>query len=157
MLTTKLIHEKDINDVYLMMIDLYEHLNKNGFALKLNEEKIVKSIIENTVNSKFMKIILAYVDGELAGFINFALAQFNPKFIKHNEKFIGNITELYVKQDFRGNNIGSTLLKEAEDFFKEKNITVIQVNTMFSNVDAIKFYKNNGFVEDYIAFIKIFD
>lgn len=155
MLTTKPIHEKDINDVYLMMIDLYDYLNKNGFALKLNEEKIIKSIIENAIDSKFAKITLAYVDEKLAGFINFALAQFNPKFIKPNEKFIGNITELYIKKEFRGNNVGSTLLKEAETFFKEQNITIMQVNTMFSNANAIKFYKNNGFAEDYTAFIKI--
>lgn len=157
MITTKLIHEKDINDVYLMLVDLYDHLNKNGFVLKLNEEKIVKAIIETAVDSKFLKIVLAYVDGQLAGFINFGLAKFNTKFVRSNEKFLGNIIELYVKDEFRSHNVGSCLLKEAEKFFKEQKASVIQVNTMFSNTKAIDFYKKNGFTEDYTAFIKILE
>ena len=51
---------------------------------------------------------------------------------------------LIVKEGFRGNGIGSSLIKEAEIFAKKKGIKIIRVDTGAVN-EGLEFYIKNGF------------
>ena len=53
----------------------------------------------------------------------------------------GFIREFWVDENFRGNGIGSELLKRAEEYFKKKGISKI----ILTSDDAIQFYLKHGY------------
>ncbi|MDR2940125.1 MAG: GNAT family N-acetyltransferase [Clostridiales bacterium] len=143
----------DIGQIADMFDRLYGHLNSKGFVLKLNLQNI-KPIIEASLSSNFSRIYVAHVNNKVVGFININISKINIKFKSETSKYIGNITELFVDSDFRGNNLGKLLVMRAKKFFSENGVEYVQVNTMVGNTRAVEFYKNNGFSEDYISFIE---
>lgn len=145
--------KKDIDDVFHMFVDLYSYLNAKGFILVLNKANL-KENLESQLGSKFLKIFIIEVDSEIAGFINISIGKVNSKFVYTNGKIMGNITELYLKKDFRGKQLGKLLIEKAQEYFEKMNVHLIQVNTMGTNENAVKFYKNVGFMADYVSFLK---
>ncbi len=59
-----------------------------------------------------------------------------------DEAYISNIA---VRAQFRGINIGTTLLKHVISFSKNNYLSFISLEVRKSNSKAIKFYKLNGF------------
>ncbi len=146
--------EKDISRVFEMFVQLYEHLNSKGFVLKLNTGNLTE-ILEATLDSKFLKLFVAESENKVVGFINLNISKINIKFKAENSKYIGNISELFVDESCRSKNTGKMLIERAREYFSEYEIEYMQVHTMVKNTRAVNFYKNAGFTEDYISFIKL--
>lgn len=58
------------------------------------------------------------------------------------------VTELWVKEDFRRQGIGKSLMDKAKAIAKENGNRAIILETQTSNVEAIAFYLSQGFVFD---------
>ncbi len=65
------------------------------------------------------------------------------------------IFEFCIKEEKQGKGIGTEFLKKIEDFIKEKQVSIIFLQTE-RTVPAYGFYKKNGFVElnDHISLYK---
>jgi ribosomal protein S18 acetylase RimI-like enzyme len=150
----RVITEEDVDCVFDMYVQLYEYLNQKGFVYKLNTSHLKENILDY-INSKFTKIFVAELDNNILGFIMASVSKINSKFIFENTSYTGNIVDLFIKEESRGCSIGKLLIDEANRFFKEMNIKLVQVNTMVNNVGGINFYKKIGFKEDYISFISV--
>lgn len=81
------------------------------------------------------------------GVIGFARATIedSPAYLKHDRT--GHITNLYVKENFRGKGIGKSLLKECFKFFEKRKITNSKIMVNSYNKKAEKLYKRLGFRE----------
>ena len=51
-----------------------------------------------------------------------------------------------VKQEFRGQGIGSKLMQFIREYALENDCTVIELGVWYENYDAVDFYSKNGFV-----------
>lgn len=63
---------------------------------------------------------------------------------------VGKIAELenmFVLEKFRSKGIGSQLINAFVLWCKEQNVEIIKVDSVFENVTAIEFYKENKFLE----------
>ena len=66
----------------------------------------------------------------------------------------GEINEIYVVQKFRRKGMGKAIMIHAHNWFKEKGVNTIRVETVASNKTAIMFYKKFGFKPNYISLQK---
>ncbi len=56
------------------------------------------------------------------------------------------ITEICVKDEYRGQGIGKAFMREIETYLKKQGFICINLNTK-RNINAYQFYLNNGFAE----------
>lgn len=133
----------NINDAQ----QLYE-LNKlfNGENTS-SIEKVKFSLLYN----KNEVIIVDEQDNDLTGFI---CLQIKTSFCY--EKSLVEITELYIKEEYRNKGIAKSLLRFAEKHCKEKlNINKVELITNKANINAQSLYKKSGYaMQDHIHFLK---
>lgn len=86
------------------------------------------------------EIWVAQVDETIAGFI---------WVIKSTDYFsghpIGFILKLYVKKEYRKQDIGSNLVEKAEEFCKKHNLEAMEFNIAKNNAVPIQIAKNRGY------------
>lgn len=90
--------------------------------------------IENRLKNPEVFVFVFREKNELAGFIDFSLAQ-----------AIGGINGFSVKEKFRKKGIGQKLLDFAVEFLKENGAEKIHLLVKTENAVAKKIYKNAGF------------
>ena len=56
-----------------------------------------------------------------------------------------HIADIYIKEGSRGKGIGTGLMKEAEDYARNKNYSGIDLLVTNSNREAVSFYEKEGF------------
>ena len=78
--------------------------------------------------------------------------------IHENEFFkeggYGEVIEIYVTPEWRRKGIGKTMMTHAHDWFKEKGINTVRVETAVSNQAAMTFYKKLGYKTHYVSMQK---
>ncbi len=57
---------------------------------------------------------------------------------------------MIIDEDYRGMGVGEKLISKIKEIAKNNNLNEIEVSTSFNNDKAIKFYKNNGFMDESI-------
>ena len=89
--------------------------------------------------------IFAYVlvseKGESIGMIQFQKTELSNQYITEEYGFI---REFWIAPDYRKQNLGSSLLKEAETYFSKNDIIFIILS---SRKEAVEFYVKNGYIE----------
>lgn len=71
--------------------------------------------------------------------------------LKKESGDLAYLKRMVVKKEFREQGLGIKLLETAIKFAKEHNFKTIFAGTVKENPNAIKFYKNHGFVESDIV------
>lgn len=67
---------------------------------------------------------------------------------------MGKITELVISKEYRGGGVGSLLLAQMEQFFRQKGCEYIAVDAFAYNSNALRFYEKNGFHPRLISMLK---
>ena len=67
---------------------------------------------------------------------------------KKKEHGVGEIILIGVKDRWRGNNIGKTLMDSSVEWFSNNGIKIIKIKTQLKNVGAINFYRKLGLAID---------
>jgi GNAT superfamily N-acetyltransferase len=57
---------------------------------------------------------------------------------------LAELENMYVKESLRGHGIGGKLIRQFEDWCKEKGVQRIRVVASAGNNEAIRFYKAHG-------------
>ncbi|MEQ9716268.1 MAG: GNAT family N-acetyltransferase [Candidatus Asgardarchaeum sp.] len=83
---------------------------------------------------------VAAIDNKIIGYVDIIFFQD----IAHGG-FLGQIQNLIVAKEYRGQGIGKRLAKKAIDFAKEMGFKELHVWTKFDNVKAISLYEKMGF------------
>ena len=143
---------KFLPQVELQFANLYIFMKDKGLKLPLieNGEKKWINSIKKTI-SKFSALIIA-VDGEkVAGFV-FGVIKFTPDYLG-NQK-VGFLTHQYTEAEYRRKGLGKKLLLALENWFKEKNVVSIEVQSSFSNEDSRKFFEKNAYKNELVQLRK---
>lgn len=113
---------------------------------ELNEEFngkncTTKELIKKSITTNEQEVVgIAYVEGVAAGFICAQLF----KSMCYAENYV-EITELYVRTEFRRQGIATGLMIFVEDIFRTNRIEGFQLFTGKANVNAQAFYENLGY------------
>lgn len=142
------IRKANIND-----LSYIQELNNNLFDLELEnyDPTLVKDwaisndgkiYFEDLINNNF--VIVALLDDEIVGYL---AGTINEKGSYENIQY-GEINNMFIKATCRGYGVGKSLINEFKKYCKENNINNLIVTASSKNLNAINFYKKNGF-EDF--------
>jgi len=74
--------------------------------------------------------------------IGIAVVAMNPrKKIKH----VATLNSMYIKEEYRSNGIGRAIIEEALDFLRKKDVEIVNLSVVSTNLPAINLYHNLGF------------
>jgi ribosomal protein S18 acetylase RimI-like enzyme len=96
------------------------------------------------IRSKNGLVLIVEVDKKIAGYLIIMIKNNVPIF--KLEK-LGEITDLYIKEEFGGKGISSKLRDEILKWCKKKNISTITLDVLPENIHAIRIYEKWGFNE----------
>lgn len=126
-------------------MNIGKELISEGYGLKNADEfhdsiKLEKKWIASYEGADFF--LVAEVDGEVVGFLNFDLGKLNST--KHQGTF-----GISVKRSARRKGIGKKLLAAMIDECNHKgDIDIIRLNVLASNTTAIRLYESFGFQKE---------
>ena len=145
---------EDVEDLVSLENDLFnnqiEYIKKSNpdnlynFKLKKDSNIFLKDFLKSTVHSKNALLLVADFENKIVGYLLIIIKKNIPIF--KLEK-LAEITDLYIKDEFRGRNISSKLIDEGFKWCKSKNISTIMLDALPNNDQAINVYKKWGFDE----------
>ena len=113
----------------------------NSLSFKFKE--LYKIWLEKSISRELASEVFVYkIDGKEIAFVT----------IKKNDS-VATIGLIAVHELFHGKNIGSLLLRTAENWCLKNNIDALEVATQLDNIQACNFYKKNGFEIKQIDYI----
>ena len=141
------IRKANINDLLNI-----QKLNKELFELEFHNfdstliedwplTKAGKEYFENAIINNI--VLVACIDNKIVGYLAGTLNSQNS----YNNNIQAELDNMCILNEYRKLGIGSRLLAEFKRICKEHKINEIKVVASFKNVNAIDFYKNNGFSE----------
>ena len=129
---------KDTEEISKLMreYDFYE--NKLDQNVSISSIKEIKKDIKEFFKNKSVLFLIAEEYQEIIGIISVSID-------KRGKMKIGRIQDIIVKKEHRGKNVGKTLVEGAEKYFKRNSCIKIQSFVREKNINAQKFWKNQGF------------
>jgi GNAT superfamily N-acetyltransferase len=99
--------------------------------------------------------LVTEIDGEIVGFVAAVVSDTTPE----QELEVvpgrwGRVTELFVREGFRGCGLGSALMNRAEMFCREQGCETVRVEVFAPNQQAHRFYQRLGYADRDIDLIK---
>ena len=130
----------EISEINSMLTDLIQDERKN-YDSNINENYKVQEFYEKLIDDE-NKIILVARDNDMIlgyvyGFIQDNGNLFNNKMAK--------LDALFVKEQYRGNGIARSLMKDFINWAEEKGAAYIELSVCKDNTNAINLYENEGF------------
>lgn len=108
-----------------------------------------KAYFTRLLNNPDSICLIAEEDSRKIGYIAAGKKEVSYRKSKYME-----IENMGVIPEFRSKGIGSLLMQECLKWGQIKGFQKAYVNSYFQNINAIKFYKNNGFLETDISLEK---
>jgi len=100
-------------------------------------------------------ILVAEHKGRIIGFIAGAIRKPSKEDLLECVPGIGGrIIELFIVEKFRRQNIGTTLMKKMEEYFRQAGCDVSKVEVFAPNVKAHQFYRSLGYHDRSFDLIK---
>lgn len=134
--------------------DLYEiqKLNKELFELESNnyDSTLItdwpltqegKEYFENAIRNDI--VLVASVDQKIVGYL---VGTLNSQY-SYNSIVQAELDNMCIMNEYRKLGIGSKLFEEFKKICKENRINEIKAVASYNNLNAIDFYKHNGFKE----------
>lgn len=147
--------EDDFEDLRKLMI-IVQDAEKAVEETRYSGEEIVDRYLEflfKENSEKEGKILLAEVEGKIAGFIAFRVEDLDFELISTPIKCI-YVSDIAVYPDFRRGGVAQALIKEAENYAKEKGIEYIRLSVMPKNTPARELYNKIGFRDYEVMLVK---
>ena len=139
----------NMNKIDNMLTSLIQDERKN-YNSNINENYEVKNFYEQYIENENMCILVAKENENYMGYIY--------GFIQENWNLFNNKTAqldaLFVKEQYRGNGIAKSLMKEFINWSKEKGTTYVELSVCKDNTNAISLYEDEGFYIDKILLKK---
>lgn len=123
---------KDFNSIFLLLEQLWSNKKLNKTTLK--------KVYNHLLNSNNEEALCAEINGQIVGFCSFAIRN-----SLWQESHMGHICELIVGKPFRGQKIGTELIKKAGSVAKKRGCKKIELDSAFHRKEAHSFYEKLGF------------
>ena len=131
---------KDIEEVFELLDELYEN--------KIEYSKFAQKYKESLKDSSFYGIVAVEENKVVAVCISRVVS----RLAKKNDILF--IDDLIVNQKCRNTGIGKKIIQTATDYAISKNCGALELTSMIENVNAHRFYENNGFEKRQYKFKK---
>ena len=105
-------------------------------------ENVRNSIEQMKAEQEYFNCYVAEKSGEVVGMALYFFAYFT---------WVGKslyLDDLYVKQAYRGQNIGSRLMAKMKEVARQENCKRLRLQVLHWNSNAIEFYEKSGFYVD---------
>ena len=90
------------------------------------------------------KIIVADVDGEIAGYA-MVWTSVKGEEIEDGDFETGRLADLAVLEEYRRRGIARALIEAAEDYAREQGAETLQIGVLAANSGAIELYRSSGY------------
>jgi len=121
--------------------DTYAAENTAANMAKFMTQQFSKTLLMEEVGVEGNHFFLAYIDGEVAGYLKLKDAN-HPQLVGTQAL---EISRIYVSKPFIGKSVGKSLLQTAIDFAQEKSKDWLWLIAWKENKRALQFYQKNGF------------
>ena len=141
------IRQANKNDITQMVPLLDEvsklHIEKRPDVFKIKSHEEIKSNLEEMIQDESNIILIAEDKQVAVGVIICKVREINDHTNLKNIKVLW-INEICVKQEYRRNGIGRSLIEKAKEIAKANNCLRLELNCWELNEEAMKFYENQG-------------
>lgn len=132
--------------------DLFEIQNLNNLLFKLEKENFDPTLVENWPLSdegkEYFKnlieeahVIVAVLNNQIVGYL---AGSINEKG-SYEEIQYGEVNNMFIKSECRGYGVGKLLINDFKKYCISNGIKNLIVNASAKNINAIEFYRRNGF------------
>ena len=101
-----------------------------------------KTYFTNLVNDPNSYCLIAEDNDKAVGYLVTSFRE-----TSYRKSRCAELQNMGVSLDYRSKGIGSMLIQKCLEWAKSKGYKKVYVSAYFGNLEAIKFYKKNGFVE----------
>ena len=140
---------KEISEINNMLTDLIQKKRKN-YDNSINENYKVEEFYEKSIDNDNKIILVARDNDIILGYI-YGFIQDNGNLFNNK---IAKLDALFVKEQYRGNGIARSLMKEFINWAGEKEVVYVELSVCKDNTNAINLYENEGFSIDKICLRK---
>ncbi len=114
-----------------------------GYELSDDCRDSWRSFVERGMDREGMCTFVAVKENELVGFLNVVIRERLGIF---EEKYMGMILDVYVKEKKRGEGVGTKLTNRAEKWIKDKGVNIAVLTVSPENDKAVEFWEENGYI-----------
>lgn len=115
---------------------LAENVHEVGEAPSVHAENQLNNLLPEGLTTPHHHLYTVQVEGQLAGYV----------WVKMEvEKKSAFLYEIYLLDTYRGQGIGTEVMKQLETLIQEKEITYFKLHVFGSNTAARKLYEELGF------------
>ncbi len=137
--------EKDYIHIDKFLAELHKlHYENRSDVYRECESLITKEEYLGLLKDDIHRIVVASVDGELAGYASGKIVNVKENIVQKKDKYLF-IDEIYTDSKYRRMGIAKGLLEYLKEISKREECTEIQLNVWSFNEEAIKFYYSIGF------------
>ncbi len=115
--------------------------NPKAFRHKKNYEEIYRRFLLKQVKGRVSTVFVAEKEGRIIGHIMLEIKLMPPVYEIDREGFVD---ELFVKEGFRRQGVGTRLLEEGEKWARKKGMRQFSLHANARNSTARKAYKSFG-------------
>ena len=131
---------EDLDGVFELLNELYEN--------KIEYSEFAKKYKESLENNNFYEIVAIEKNKVVGVLISRVISMLAKK------KNILFIDDLIVNENCRNKGIGKLLIKTATTYAISRDCGALELTSMIQNINAHKFYENNGFEKRQYKFKK---
>lgn len=132
------ISEQDVPSLVDLMREFYAQQH-----MRFDEPAATKGIKKLVSDPALGQVCLIYRGSELAGYF---VLTFCPSLEFHGEFAL--LDEVYVREAFRGQKLGTSVLSFVEHLCRQKKIKALRLEVGRANEGAQRLYQASGFTED---------
>lgn len=137
--------EKDYVHIDRFLAELHKlHCEKRSDVYRECESLITKEEYLGLLKDDKYKVVVASVNGELAGYASGKIVNVEENISEKKDKYLF-IDEIYTDSTYRRKGVAKGLLEYLKEISKSEECKKIQLNVWSFNEEAIKFYYSMGF------------
>lgn len=132
-----------VNELWKKLIKKHESMHQ-WFSLVDNASVMFREHLKSQINNEDGLVLVAEIEDELIGYTKAKIGERSPV---HERSRIGEIDDIFVKEEYRRLNVGRRLVKKCHEWFKEKGIDLLSVDVLRVNGVGQSFWDSLGYTD----------
>ena len=135
---------EDLEQLLRLYHDYHNGLLEVGMNYDLNEETLPR-VMQNRLRSRLVLTAVAENEsGVLQGFVFCSSLRLAPEYTCRGEASVGYLNDLYVAPEVRHHGLAQKLTAYAENWLREQEVSVMELQVLGKNEKAQEFWKKQG-------------
>ena len=135
---------EDLEQLLRLYHDYHNGLLEVGMNYDLNEETLSR-VMQNRLRSRLVLTAVAENEtGVLQGFVFCSILRLAPEYTCRGEASVGYLNDLYVAPEARHHGLAQKLTAYAENWLREQEVSVMELQVLGKNEKAQEFWKKQG-------------